>query len=128
MNSRERVQRAIHFQGPDHIPHHLPDGKENDSSVAVAGPPGGPPYRGRRCPMGRQRKVDAWGVTWETMGGGSFGEAVDWPLADITRQADYQFPDLHNPDYFTEAREAVRANNASANPKYCPGSDARTLH
>ncbi len=30
MTSRERVKRAIHFQGVDHIPHFLPDGKEND--------------------------------------------------------------------------------------------------
>ena len=27
MISRERVKRAIHFQGVDHIPHFLPDGK-----------------------------------------------------------------------------------------------------
>lgn len=27
MTSRERVKRAIHFKGVDHIPHFLPDGK-----------------------------------------------------------------------------------------------------
>ena len=30
MIGRERVRRAIHFQGVDHIPCYLPDGKEND--------------------------------------------------------------------------------------------------
>jgi hypothetical protein len=30
MTSRERVKRAIHFQGVDHIPHHLPDGNKTE--------------------------------------------------------------------------------------------------
>ncbi|MFM8716421.1 MAG: hypothetical protein ACKOF3_06515 [Spartobacteria bacterium] len=30
MTSRERVRRAIHFQGVDHIPHYLFDGGEDD--------------------------------------------------------------------------------------------------
>jgi hypothetical protein len=120
VDSRERVRRAIHFQGPDHIPHYLPDGKENDILwLWLDRPADRQPWT--VLPDGRQRKVDAWGVTWETLGGGSFGEAVAWPLADITQQAAYQFPDMHNPDYFASAREAIRANNASANPKYCLG-------
>jgi hypothetical protein len=120
MTSRERVQRAIHFHGPDRIPHFLPDGGENDLIWLWPGRPGDQqPW----TPLsdGRQRKVDAWGVTWETMGGGSFGEAVAWPLADITRQAAYDFPDIHHPQYLTAARDAVAANNAGANPQYCLG-------
>ena len=120
MISRDRVKRTIHFQGPDHVPHFLPDGLENDLRWLW---PGRPADRQPWTPLpdGRQRMVDAWGVTWETMGGGSFGEAVDWPLADITRQAEYAFPDLHHPQYFAAAREAIAANNASENPQYCLG-------
>jgi uroporphyrinogen decarboxylase len=120
MHSRDRVLRAIHFQGPDRLPHYLPDGEENDLLWLWFGRPAEQqPWT--ELPDGRQRRIDAWGVTWETMGGGSFGEAVAWPLADITRQADYVFPDLHNLAHFAAAREAIAANAADANPKYCLG-------
>ena len=109
MNSRERVRRAIHFTGPDRLPHYLPDGGENDilwlwldlPSDRQAWTP---------LPDGRQRKIDAWGVTWETMGGGSFGEAMAWPLADITMQSDYPLPDINNFAYFDTARAFIEAN------------------
>ncbi|HEY3378448.1 MAG TPA: uroporphyrinogen decarboxylase family protein [Armatimonadota bacterium] len=120
MTSRERVQQAIHFQGPDRMPHYLPDGGENDLLWLWPGRPDDQqPWT--PLPDGRQRRVDAWGVTWETLGGGSFGEAVAWPLADITLQADYRFPDMHNPAHFTVIRDAIAANDASENPKYCLG-------
>lgn len=106
--SRERVHRAIHFQGPDRMPHYLPDGKENDLLwLWMGGPAERQPWT--PLPNGLQRKVDAWGVTWETMGGGSFGKAVEWPLADIKRQAEYVLPDINNPAYFKNAREAIAA-------------------
>ena len=38
MTSRERVKRAVHFQGPDHVPHYLPDGGR--TTFAGCGPPG----------------------------------------------------------------------------------------
>jgi len=120
MTSRERVRRAIHFQGPDRLPHFLPDGKENDLCWLW---PDHPPEQQSWTPLadGRQRRVDAWGVGWETLGGGSFGEAVEWPLADITRYAEYRFPALHDPAYFTAARATIAANNAGDNPRYCLG-------
>ncbi|MFZ2654616.1 MAG: uroporphyrinogen decarboxylase family protein [Victivallales bacterium] len=120
MTSRERVKRAIHFQGPDRLPHYLPDGKENDLIWLWPGR-SAPQQPETLLPDGRKRKVDAWGVTWETMGGGSFGEAVAWPLSDITRQQKYIFPDLHNPAHFISIREAITANKSDKNPRYCLG-------
>ncbi len=120
MTSRERVRRAIHFQGPDRVPHFLPDGGENDLRWLWLPRPGDrEPWAA--LPDGRQRRVDAWGVVWETMGGGSFGEAVAWPIPDITRQAEFTFPELHRPEYFTAAAETIRENDASDNPQYCLG-------
>lgn len=120
MTSRERVRRAIHFDGPDRLPHYLPDGGPNDLLWLWLPRPGDrQPWT--PLPDGRQRKVDAWGVVWETMGGGSFGEAIEWPISDITRQAAYAFPDLHKPEYFTGAAETIRGNDASDNPLYCLG-------
>lgn len=120
INSRERVKRAIHFQRPDRMPHYLPDGKENDLIwLWLPRPPERQPWA--TLSNGRQRRIDEWGVTWETMGGGSFGEAVAWPITDITRQAAYQLPDLNNPDYFKDGAARISANNKSENPKYCLG-------
>ncbi len=120
MISRERVWRAIHFQGPDRLPHFLPDGGENDLLWLWLPRPGDrEPWTD--LPDGRRRRVDAWGVTWETMGGGSFGEAMAWPISDIARQTDYAFPEMHRPEYFTGAAETIRTNDASDNPKYCLG-------
>jgi uroporphyrinogen decarboxylase len=123
MNSRERVKRAIHFQKPDHIPHYLPDGKENDILWLWA----------QRCPeiqpwadfegpdhARHQRKIDAWGVIWERTSAETFGEAVQWPV-DITRQAEYTFPDENNWAYFADIKAQVLQNNQLDNPKYCLG-------
>ncbi|MCF7837906.1 MAG: hypothetical protein K9N49_04680 [Candidatus Marinimicrobia bacterium] len=51
MSSRQRVKRAIHFQGVDHIPHYLPDGKENDMTWL------GMPREPDRQPWTRQARL-----------------------------------------------------------------------
>jgi hypothetical protein len=120
VTARERVRRAIHFGAPDRLPHLLPDGGPNDLRWLWPGRPGDrAPWAD--LPDGRRRRVDAWGVAWETMGGGSFGEAVAWPIADITRQAEYAFPDLHAPAYFEENRQQIAANDTADDPCYCLG-------
>jgi len=117
--SRERVKRAIHFQGLDHIPHYLPDGQENDILWLWLERP--PDTQDWRAEGGHERKVDAWGVVWERADQGTFGEAVVWPVADVTRQAQYIFPEMNNPRYYAETRARIAENNRSANPKYCLG-------
>lgn len=119
MISRERVKRAVHFQGPDHIPHYLPDGQENDLLWLWLERP--PDIQDWHAEGDHERKVDAWGVVWERANQETFGEAVVWPVADVTRQASYVFPDLNNPRYYAEAQAKIEENNRSANPKYCLG-------
>ena len=121
MTSRERVKRAIHFQGVDHIPHHLPDGKEND--ILWLWTPRTPdPQPWTAGADGLERRTDAWGVTWvRPVGEHNHGEKWGLPITDITRQADYVPPDENNPKFFEDAGRAVAANNAAANPKYCLG-------
>jgi len=119
MNSRTRVKRAIHFQGPDHIPHYLPDGGENDILwLWLERPPDIQPWTDSDE---RQRRVDAWGVVWERVNAETFGEAVEWPFADIRHQAERPFPDLNVWRYFEEAQRRIEANNRTDNPKYCLG-------
>jgi hypothetical protein len=119
MNSRERVRRAISFRGPDHVPHYLPDGRENDILwLWMPRPPDRQPWHDIG---GHQRRIDAFGVVWERVNEETFGEAVAWPVADVTRQASYTFPDLNAAAHFEEARRRIAANNRAPNPKYCLG-------
>jgi len=119
MTSRERVKRAIHFIGPDRLPHFLPDGKEND--LIWLWVPGPDTEDWRELDDGRKRRTDCWGVVWETVSPGSYGEAVEYPVKDITRQSEYLFPDLNDLAQFESARRAIADNNSSPNPKYCLG-------
>ena len=122
MTSRDRVKRAIHFQGVDHIPHCLPDGKEND--ILWLWCPGLPdPQPWTAGSDGLERRIDAWGITWvRPVGATNHGEKWGLPIPDITRQAEYVMPDVNNPKFFEAGRLAIADNNASANPKYCLGT------
>lgn len=118
MNSRERVKKAIHFQHPDHIPHYLPDGQENDILwLWLKQPADIQPWSDFH---GHQRRIDPWGVVWERVNEETFGEAVEWPI-DIAHQEQYVFPDLNDPVYFTEIRAKIEENKGLENPKYCLG-------
>jgi uroporphyrinogen decarboxylase len=121
MTSRDRVQRAIHFQGPDHIPHFLPDGEENDL-LWLWTPRVPDPQPWTVEADGLERRIDAWGTTWvRPVGEHNHGEKCNLPIPDITRQAEYLLPDQNTPAFFAGACEAIAANNAAANPKYCLG-------
>lgn len=121
MTGRERTSRASHFQGVDHIPHCLPDGKENDILWLWT------PREPDRQPWtvgadGFDRRIDAWGTTWTRPAGATnMGEKTGLAIPDITRQAECVFPDQNRASHFDKARQAIRANNASANPRYCLG-------
>ena len=119
MTSRERVKRAIHFEAPDRIPHLLPDGKENDILwLWLPRPPERQPWTRHGT---HERRIDEWGVVWEKSDRNSMGEAVAWPIPDITRQAEYAFPDLNNPAYFDEARANIAFSRNRGDEKYCLG-------
>ena len=126
VTSRERVHRAIHFEGPDRVPHYLPDDRENDLLWAACWTVG----RGL-CPPDRQpwqvcgdveQRTDAWGVTWERCVGTTVkGEAKQYPIKDITRQAEYLFPQCNDLKYFQHWADAISTNNRDPNPKYVLG-------
>ncbi len=97
MHSLERVRRAIHFQGPDHIPHFLTDGLPNDIiwlwpprprtglstdwyEVAEDAPSGDSDQ-----PTRRWRRFDEWGTRWERFGPSGNGEVAEPALADLSR-------------------------------------------
>jgi len=119
MTSRERVARAVHFQGPDRLPHYLPDDQENN--IFWLWPKHPADIQPWEKIDGRQRRVDFWGVIWERIDPESMGEVQQPPIQDIKRHAKYKLPDLNNPAYLAGIKQAISTNNASNNPKYCLG-------
>jgi len=123
---RERVKKAIHFQGPDRVPHYLPDDEENDLlwvapwTGAERGEHLLPDKQPWTCDGNIETRIDCWGVTWQRGVGqeGNMGEAKQYAIEDITRQEEYEFPDLNNPRYYEVRKRMIEENNASANPKY----------
>jgi hypothetical protein len=86
MNGLQRVRRAIYFQGPDHIPHYLPDGEPND--IVWLWPPRpstGLATEWREFAPGRWYRVDEWGTRWERFGPSGNGEVAEPALADWAR-------------------------------------------
>ena len=119
MTSRKRVKCAIHFEGPDHVPHHLPDDGEDDLLWLWMEHPD--PIRDwHGYDADTDRMTDCWGTTFYRAAGGKLGrgEVVEPPIKDIARQAEYILPDMNNPKYLEKARRRIEANNASGNPKY----------
>lgn len=127
MTSKERVRKAIRFEGPDRVPHFLPDGKENDiiwaASWNLGGNPAGAAKQDWIAADGDfQEMIDAWGVVWRRHKTDSGkGEAKGYPIVDITKQDEYEFPDLNNSEYFEKVRCCVQENSIDANPKYVLG-------
>lgn len=128
MTSRERVRKAIRFERTDKVPHYLPDGKENDLIWAAAWNVGGNPGNVSKQPWTTiaggdfQEHIDAWGVVWQRHKTDSGkGEAKRWPIEDIKKQAEYEFPNLNHSGYFDAVKRIAEENNKSDNPKYILG-------
>ncbi len=127
MTSRDRVKRAIYLRSPDRIPHHLPDGKKNDILWAAPWTVGvglGPKDLQPWTNFGDiDRRIDAWGVTWERSANrsGDMGLAREYAIKDIRRHGQYQFPDRNNPAYYVNHEKAIAENNHASDPKYVLG-------
>ncbi len=121
MTSRERVKQAIHFDGPDRIPHCLPDGGHND--LRQVWKPGLPPQRDWYNDGDADYMIDCYGALRYRAAGGKlgFGEVMKAAITDITRQAEYELPDFNNPDLYERHRNVVRDNAETDDPKYLLG-------
>lgn len=121
MNCRERVRRAIYFQGPDRIPHYLPDDGPDD--ILWLWPQGLEPQRDWTNDGDKDWMTDGWGaVRYRAAGGGlGFGEVFEAPIKDIACQADYVLPELNLPERFDGWRGDILENESSDNPRYVLG-------
>ena len=121
MTSRERVRRAIRFASPDRVPHYLPDGEPND--LLWLWPERAADRRPWKVdPDGLERRIDAWGTTWtRPAGAGNHGEKTGVAIPDVCLHERCVFPSCNDARHVAAAREAIRENNASADPRYCLG-------
>lgn len=118
MNSKERVRRAIRFEKPDRVPHYLPDGKENDLEWLWITRP--EPIKPWTNIGDNDEMIDCWGTVFRRVADGVIGrgEVYKPVLPDISKQAEYELPDMLKPEYCDEIRQAVIDNNKADNPKY----------
>jgi hypothetical protein len=106
MNSRERVRRAISFQGPDRVPishavlpaASIKYGEALDEILREFREDFGWDYmddlpREQYPPLYRQgRNVDDFGTVWQVETEGVCGIPIEWPIADLNAYERYQWP------------------------------------
>lgn len=103
MTSRERVKRAVLFQGPDRIPWSLPEPFGTDFlNVSATEMPGWRPgVEGQ----------DEWGCVWAKLAGDkTMGQVVVHPLDDYAKLDGFAFPDYNVPQRFEKAAAQIAAD------------------
>ena len=107
MTSRERVKRAILFQGPDRIPFDLPQPWGTDFLwVNVNTDPLWKPKVNTE-----NRWEDEWGYIWEKFPGDkTMGQVKFHPLSKYENLKNYKFPDYNNPARYASAKDAISKN------------------
>ena len=107
MTSRERVRRAVLFQGPDRVPVDLPEPYGTDFLHVGADPdPNWQPSVNTET-----RWEDEWGCIWEKLPGDvTMGQVKFHPLSDYSLFNDFRFPDYKNPQRYESAKKAISEN------------------
>jgi hypothetical protein len=121
MTSREIVRRAIEFDAPPRVPYSFMSPLQTDFFEAtwlnvVRGAGGGRPSGAELGEVYR----DEWGVGWEVTKR-HWDHAIEHPLSDLGRLADYRFPDVaaaERLDWVEPCLERARASG-----KYAVGCD-----
>ncbi len=103
MTGRERVRRAVLFEGPDRIPRDFPEPWGSD--FLRVNPSPDPAW---------QPKVqgeDEFGCVWQKPPSGkTMGQVVHHPLSDYALLKDYRFPDFSVQARYTDAAAKIRTN------------------
>lgn len=107
MTSRERVIRAVKFQGPDRVPYNLPAPWGTDFGGCGAG--GDPDWK--PCVQTETEWEDEFHSIWRKLPGDkTMGQVVGHPLKDYAALDDFQWPDYTVEARYEGARQACAAN------------------
>lgn len=107
MTARERVRKAVSFQGPDRVPIDLPGPYGTDFLGVGADPePDWKPSVNTEI-----RWEDEYGSIWEKFPGDlTMGQVKFHPLSDYAHLDDFRFPDYKNPLRYESAAKAIAEN------------------
>ena len=102
MTSRELVERAVTFTGPERVPRALPEPWGTDFFGIGPGPD--PDWK----PSAEGE--DEWGCVWAKLGEGdaTMGQVKGHPLDDYAKLDDFPFPNYDLPVRYEAARERVK--------------------
>jgi len=103
LKSKERVKRAIKFQGPDRIPLRYAFDPERSDIVGVG-------YAPAKYWSGEMEGEDEWGCVWDKLGGravSSFGQVKIHPIKTLEDYKIYEFPDPCAPGRFDHLQEEI---------------------
>ncbi len=118
LNSRERVKKAIHFEGPDRVPinhHTLIEAwlKYGDRLKELyARYPADivsfafPNEYGERVGEGKR---DSWGAVWVRLGDDHKGQVIEHPLAEWESLDTYKFPDPDDTEEYDRVAEMMQS-------------------
>ncbi|MCX7918336.1 MAG: hypothetical protein N3A72_01755 [bacterium] len=103
MTSRERVRRAVLFQGPDRIPYELPEPFGSDFlRVGIDPDPNWKPNRPGE---------DEWGCIWEKLESDkTMGQVKFHPLDDYEKLKYFRFPRYDISERYLTARKLIAEN------------------
>lgn len=113
MTSKERVLRAIRFEGPDRVPYNFDSNRVPESEVKY-----GEDFEWvfaseskHFIPMDAEpnTRQTEWGVVYRTINT-QLGEPCRYPLADLSAVRTFKFPDFSETERYEKAREQIRRN------------------
>jgi len=103
MTSRERVIRAVKFQGPERVPRHLPEPWGTDFFwVGIDPDPNWKP---------KVEGEDEWGCIWQKLPDDkTIGQVKIHPLDDYAKLDNYSFPDYDLPVRYENIKKKIKEN------------------
>jgi len=107
MTSRERVRKAVLFEGPDRVPWDLPERWGSDFLYTGCDPD--PDWH--PDVQTDTRWEDEWGCIWEKLPGDkTMGQVTYHPLDNYTKLSSYCFPDYEDKRRYESVKRAVDEN------------------
>lgn len=103
MTGKERVKRAVLFQGPDRVPRDLPDPWGSD--FLHVGPEDDPQWKARVA------GEDEWGCVWvKDKEDKTMGQVKVHPLTDYSMLASFRFPNYDLPVRYERTKRMIQEN------------------
>ena len=108
MNSRERVRKAVLFEGPDLIPYDLPEPFGSDFLNVGAEPD--PNWKPKI--QTETEWEDEFGCIWKkvSIADKTMGQVNVHPLSDYAMLENFKFPDYKNPERYRKVKKIISEN------------------